>query len=752
MMAQRHPREAARTARVVQWGTIFGDVRDAVFQLNEHIGTMIDTESVARAQVLVDPHVHARKTTRALADLPYPDAVTDAVIPRAARRSHVWQRVTGDVDDPWAWLQNRDDPETIAYLEAENAFADSWFAQGSPSIDDVFGEIKSRVIETDMSVPVQHGDWWYVSQTHEGLAYPVHCRGRSAETATDTVLLDENIEAGDNEYFSVGVFEIDRSHSFAAWSRDVDGSERYEMLVRDLSTGNDLTDRLAGTSYAGAAFSSDATQLFYVLNDEAMRPYRVMRHQVGTPQSDDVEVFTEPDERFYVGVGATRSGRFIVVETASRTSSECRIIDAARPLEAPTLVRGRTPEVEYSVDDWGDRFVILTNLDAVDFRIMTATHDRPGEWIEIEPHVAGRRITDVDAFEGFLAITEWSDAQPRIRLLHRDGSRSVVPIIDEPHDIDLEANPEWSTTTLRFAYQSMLTPPTVAELDVAAGNVITLKRVETPNIDLDAYVSFREWAVADDGTRVPLDIMVRRDTPTDGNAPGVLYAYGSYEYSIPPRFSVSRFSMLDRGWLWAIAHPRGGGELGRRWYLEGRLLAKRNTFTDTIACARHLEERSLVGPRKVAVYGGSAGGLLVGACLNISPESFGAAVAAVPFVDVVSTMSDPSLPLTVTEWEEWGDPREEPWASYMLSYSPYDNVRQRDYPPLYVTAGLNDPRVGYHEPAKWVAKLRALETPPNVYFRCEMGAGHGGPSGRYEHWRDEAHNLVFMLRMLTPRQ
>ena len=684
--------------------------------------------------------------------LPYPDAVTDAVMPRAARRSHVWQRVTGDVDDPWAWLQNRDDPETIAYLESENAYADAWFGRGIPSIDDVFAEIKSRVVETDMSVPVRHGDWWYVSQTQEGLAYPVHCRGRSAATATESVLLDENLEAGDNDYFSVGVFEIDRTHSFAAWSRDIDGSERYEMLVRNLATGTDLDDRLQGTSYAGAAFSSDAAHLFYVLNDEAMRPFRVMRHRMGTPQSTDVEVYIEPDERFFVGVGLTRSGRFIMIESASRTSSECMVIDAANPLDDPRLVRPRAADVEYSIDDWGDRFVVLTNLDAMDFRIMTAPHDNPGEWTELEPHEAGRRITDVDAFEGFLAITEWKDAQPRIRLVHRDGRRSVVPVIDEPHDVDLDSNPEWATTMLRFAYQSMLTPPTVAELDVESGDVKVLKRVETPNLDLGDYVSFREWAVADDGTRVPLDVMVRRDTPTDGTAPGVLYAYGSYEYSIPPRFSVSRFSMLDRGWLWAIAHPRGGGELGRRWYLEGRLLDKRNTFTDTIACAKHLEDRALVGRRKIAVYGGSAGGLLVGACLNISPESFGAAVAAVPFVDVVSTMSDPSLPLTVTEWEEWGDPRVEPWASYMLSYSPYDNVQQRDYPPLYVTAGLNDPRVGYHEPAKWVAKLRALDAPPVVYFRCEMGAGHGGPSGRYEHWRDEAHNLVFMLRMLTPRR
>ena len=674
--------------------------------------------------------------------------MTDAVAPIAPQRHHVWTRPTGNVVDPWAWLQNRDDPETIKYLEAENAFADSWFAAGSPALEEVFEEIKSRVVETDMSVPVRHGDWWYVSRTQEGLAYPTHCRGKSAASATESVILDENIEAGGNEYFAVGVFEIDSSHRFLAWSLDTDGSEQYELRVRDLATGLDLDDRILETSYAGVAFSADAQHLFYVLNDDAMRPYRVMRHRIGTSQSDDVVVFSDDDERFYVGVGSTRSNRFIIIESASRSSSECLIIDAVAPLDAPTLVRPRTPDVEYSVDDWGDRLVILTNLEAEDFRVLTAPHHGPEQWTELIPHRPGRRIIDVDAFDGFLAISEWEAAQPRVRLIKRDGTETAIPVISEPHDVDLDSNPEWATSTVRFAYQSMLTPPTVAEFDVQTGATTILKRVGTPNVDLSQYTSFREWATADDGTLVPVDVVVRRDTPSDGSAPGVLYAYGSYEVSIAPRFSVARFSMLDRGWVWAIAHPRGGGEMGRRWYLHGRLLDKRNTFTDTIACAAHLEARGLIGRRRIALYGGSAGGLLVGACLNMSPESFGAAVAAVPFVDVVSTMSDPSLPLTVTEWEEWGDPRTEPWASYMLSYSPYDNVDQRDYPPIYVTAGLNDPRVGYHEPAKWVAKMRALASPPTVYFRCEMGAGHGGPSGRYEHWRDEAHNMVFMLRQL----
>ena len=661
----------------------------------------------------------------------------------------MWHRPTGDVTDPWAWLRDRNDPETIPYLTAENTYADAWFAKGEPSIETIFQEIKSRVLETDESVPVFHNGWWYVSRTVEGLAYPIHCRGQSRDTADGTVLLDENVEAGEHEYFAVGVFDLDKSHRYLAWSRDTDGSEQYTLLIRDLETGIDLPDRIEGTSYAGVAFSADASHLFYVLNDEAMRPYRVMRHRIGTPQTDDVEVWVDNDERFFVGVGTTRSANFIVIESGSRTTGECHLIPADQPLAEPAVVRPRVDGVEYSIDDWGDRIVILTNLDAEDFRVMTAPHDAPTVWSELIAHEPGRRIVDVDAFANFLVVQEWSMAQPRVRIVRRDGAESVISVLDEPHDIELDANPEWSTSTLRIAYQAMLTPPTVADYSLDNAAITVLKRVETPNVDLSDYVATREWAIADDGTKVPLDIVRRCDTPVNGTVSAVLYAYGSYEFSIAPRFSVTRFSMLDRGWVWAIAHPRGGGELGRRWWLDGQLLNKRNTFTDTIACARHLESAGYARRRGVAVLGGSAGGLLVGACLNIAPEAFGAAVAAVPFVDVVNTMSDPSLPLTVTEWEEWGDPRREPFASYMESYSPYDNVAVRDYPPIYVTAGLNDPRVSYHEPAKWVAKLRSLPTPPTVYFRCEMGAGHGGPSGRYEHWRDEAHNLVFMLRQLS---
>ncbi|MFZ4720328.1 MAG: prolyl oligopeptidase family serine peptidase, partial [Ilumatobacteraceae bacterium] len=461
---------------------------------------------------------------------------------------------------------------------------------------------------------------------------------------------------------------------------------------------------------------------------------------------DDVKVFEEDDERFYVYVDLSRSGQWIVIDTASKISTEVRLVPADRPTEAARVVLPRRPDLEYSLEHWGDRWVVLTNLDALDFRVMTAPLDRPDEWTELVPHVHGRRIIGVEAFEGHLVLQEWADAQPRLRVLFRDGAERVVHISDEPHDVEPDSNPEWTATTVRYVTQSLTVPATVYEEDVRSGERVLLKQTPTPAIELADYVSQRLWATAPDGTQVPVDIVHRRDVAADGTAPLAVYGYGSYEASMPPWFSVVRLSLLDRGVVWALVHPRGGGELGRDWYFQGRLEHKVNTFTDTIACVEHLVTVGWGHRDRVSLRGGSAGGLLVGACVTMRPDLFRAAVAEVPFIDVISTMSDPSIPLTVTEWEEWGDPREEPAASQMLAYSPYDNTTARDYPALYITAGLNDPRVSYHEPAKWIAKLRAVRTnDATLMMRCEMGAGHGGPSGRYEVWRDEARTVAFIL-------
>jgi oligopeptidase B len=376
---------------------------------------------------------------------------------------------------------------------------------------------------------------------------------------------------------------------------------------------------------------------------------------------------------------------------------------------------------------------------------MTAPISEPSAWSTLIPHTSGQRIAQFDCFANFAVMQRWVNGQQVISVVSKDGTSKNIPILNEPHEAEIDSNPDWHADGIRLSYQSLTAPNTTAWFLLADETLTTLKQTEVLGTDLSQYASERLWATATDGTKVPVDIVRHINTPLDGTAPGVVYAYGSYEISTPPWFSIARLSLLDRGWVWALAHPRGGGELGRNWYTDGKLLNKRNTFTDTITCADHLAATSVCDGKKLVVRGGSAGGLLVGACITMSPQRFAGAIAEVPFVDVVNTMSDPSLPLTVTEWEEWGDPRNEPFASYILSYSPYDNTTSVKYPNLYVTAGLNDPRVSYHEPAKWVARLRHESPDTTVVFKCEMGAGHGGPSGRYEQWRDEARTLTFAI-------
>ncbi|HUF98195.1 MAG TPA: S9 family peptidase [Ilumatobacter sp.] len=666
--------------------------------------------------------------------------------PVAKQIHQEWKRVTGDVDDPFAWLLDRDDPDTVSYLEAENVYANSWFATHTALLDDVFAEIKSRVQETDSAAPVPKDGWFYVSSTVEGKNYPIHQRGRSATAATAQLVLDQNVEAEDHEFFDLGAFEVSPDQRFAAWSADTRGDEHYLLRIRDIETAVDLDDELHDTTWAGVAWSADCTHLFYVVADDQERPYLVMRHEVGTSQAADVEVFVDHDERFYVGVGATRNGQAIIIQSGSKLSSECWVIDATNATEPPVCVRPRADDLEYHIDHWGDRWIVVTNLDAPDFRVMTAPLVAPSEWAELVAHEPGRRISGAEPFADHLALQEWFEAQPQIRIVARDGSTRPLVIDAEPHDVGVGANEEWHTERLRLTHQSLTVPARVIDVDVTTGEITVVKETPTPNVDLQNYVSTRVWATAPDGTALPIDVVHHVDTALDGTAPACVYGYGSYEISIPPWFSVARLSWLDRGGVWALVHPRGGGELGRNWYLDGKLLNKRNTFTDTLACCEHLAATNVAARNRIAIRGGSAGGLLVGACVTMEPERFASAVAEVPFVDVVTTMSDPSLPLTVTEWDEWGDPRAEPFASYMLSYSPYDHTAVADYPAIFITAGLNDPRVSYHEPAKWTAKLRTVNTGTSpILLRTEMGAGHGGASGRYDAWRDEARVLVFLL-------
>ena len=664
--------------------------------------------------------------------------------PLAPRRPHSWQRPGGPVDDPYAWLRDKTDPQTLAYLAAENTFADDWFAARAGAVDEIFSEIKTRVKEDDSSYPVRHGTWWYASRTETGKSYAIHSRGPSAGSAFDQPLLDENVEAGDSDYFSLSAFDVSHDGRLLAWSSDTDGSEMYTVRVRDIETGLDTDDVIPGTTWGGVAWSADNAHLFYVKPDGAMRPFQVWRHVLGTSASDDVLVLEEPDERFFVGVATSRSGDWILIESGSKTSSECWVIDSRTPTAAPRSLAPRRDDVEYVVDHWGDVFAVTTNLDAPDFRVVTMPVDG-GAWSELVPHSPSQRIVQFECFRDVAVMVRWENAQQTVSTVRRDGTVTRVHVSDEPHEAELDSNPDYDTHGLRLSYQSLTVPATTAWHSFADSTLTTLKQVEVLQCDLSRYVSSRTWARATDGVLVPVDLVHHRDTPLDGTAPLLVYAYGAYEISVAPWFSVARLSLLDRGWVWALVHPRGGGEMGRSWYLDGKLLNKRNTFTDTIDAATHLAAAGVCDGSRIVVRGGSAGGLLVGACVTMAPERFAGAIAEVPFVDVVTTMSDPTLPLTVTEWEEWGDPRSEPYASYIASYSPYDNTTSRPYPALYVTAGLNDPRVSYHEPAKWVARLRHESPDTTVVFKCEMGAGHGGPSGRYDQWRDEARTLAFAL-------
>lgn len=681
--------------------------------------------------------------------------------PVAPRRAHVWDRPTGATSDDYAWMRDVEDPELLEYLRAENRHSDLFFEPHEETIETIFDEIRSRVQETDQSTPVFNGGWWYVGSTVEGESYGRHHRGRSLDgerTIADAMLLmDENVEAakvGPTDYFDLGAFDASHDHTMFAWSVDTEGDERYRMRIRrfaDDGTYHDLDDVLDDVANAGTAWSADGAFLFYVRADEQERPFQVWRHEIGMPTTTDALVYQEDDERFFLEIGETRSDAWIVIHAGSKTSSEVQLLPSSDPTAAPTTVLSRSEGIEYQVDDWGDRLVMVTNSgEAEDFRILeagvAADWTDPTSWSELVAHEAGRRIVGVEPFESHLVVFEWRDAQPRLRVLFRDGTARTVDLGSEPHDVNLSANPEWTSPTIRFGMQSMTVPATLYDEDVVTGERTLLRQTPTPNVNLDEYVASRMWATAPDGTAVPIDIVRHVDTPIDGTAPGCLYGYGSYEASMPPWFSVGRLSLLDRGFVWALAHPRGGGELGRQWYLDGKLEHKQHTFDDMLASSQHLIETGVVASDRLAIRGGSAGGLLVGACMTQRPDLFAAVVAEVPFVDIVNTISDPSLPLTVTEWEEWGDPRSEPFASIMLAYSPYDNVAAVDYPALYITAGLNDPRVSVHEPAKWIARLRAVGTGDRpMLMRTEMGVGHGGPTGRYEAWRDEARTLAFLL-------
>lgn len=675
--------------------------------------------------------------------------------------------------DPYRWLQDREADEVRAHLEAENAYTEAVLAPVAALRDDLFEEIKGRVKETDLSYPVPDGPFAYYGRTVEGSQYGIHCRRpvpadgsyprlpdeADGPIADELVLLDENVEAGDSEFFDVGIFDVSPDHRWLLWGADRTGDERFNLVIRDLETGTDIDDGLDGLSY-GTAWAMDNRTFFYLRPDEANRPFEVWRHVVGRPATEDELVYRDDDERFFVGVGSDKDQSHIYLGSGSKITDEVWYIPADQPTAEPRLIAPRRQGIEYTAAHHGDRFIILTNDGAENFRVMVAPDDAPGpeNWTELVPGSDSVTIAGFDVNAGFLILFERADGSTRIRLRSwADGSFTTVDQPEDPSTTWPGANPDPKAATLRYGYSSMVTPPTVFLLDTDTGDRTLLKRQEVlGGFDPAHYRTAREWAVAADGTEVPLSLVWKAEPgAADGGESGpplspgpcLLYAYGAYEASVDPTFSAARLSLLDRGFTFVIAHARGGGEMGRRWYLDGKLERKQNTFGDVIAVANHLIDRGWTSPDQLVLRGGSAGGLMAGAVMNQAPELFTAVVAQVPFVDALSTILDPTQPLTVTEWEEWGNPGEDEAAfEAMAAYSPYDNLVEQAHPSVLATAGYHDTRVNYWEPAKWVQKLRTVDTGPGpVLLWTDLGAGHGGPSGRYEAWRDEARVLAYIL-------
>jgi oligopeptidase B len=696
---------------------------------------------------------------------------TPAEPPTAKQVPHQRTFHSDTVTDEYAWLGDKADPDTIDYLRAENAYADAATAGLAGLRDQVFEEIKARTQESDLSVPVRKGGWWHYSRTVEGKQYPVYCRRavRAGEVVPpeaadgqpldgEEELLDGNELAVGHDFFALGAFRMSPDQRWLAYSTDFSGNERFTIRIKDLATGGTLPDEIPNT-YAGCAWSLDGSALFYVTVDDAWRPYRVWRHRVGTPAELDSLVFEESDERFHAYVGLTRSERHLLIKSASVLTSEVRMLDAATPDGEFTVVAPRRHGVDYDVEDAGDQLLILHNDGAENFEIAAASLTDPGKWTPLIPQRADTRLMGVDAFADFIVVYFRRDGLTGLRVLRRKGDGEHEIAFPEPvYRVGPGANPEYQADRFRLSYTSLVTPGSVYDCDMATGELTLLKRqpvLPSPSGEEyrpDDYEEHREWATATDGTRIPISLVCRKGTPRDGSAPGLLYGYGSYELSRDPGFSIPVLSLLDRGFVYAIAHIRGGGEMGRSWYTDGKLLHKKNTFTDFIACAQHLAGQGWTSAGHLVVRGGSAGGLLMGAVANMAPEAFAGIVAQVPFVDALNTILDPTLPLTVTEWEEWGDPLHDPQVyAYMKSYTPYENVTGQAYPPIFILTGLNDTRVSYHEPAKWIARLRAAAKGGPFLLRTEMEAGHGGRSGRYDAWLEEALVLAWVIQTANGR-
>ncbi len=683
-------------------------------------------------------------------------AVADPPSPPIAEKRPVSSTLHGDtrVDD-YAWLRHKTDPAVIAHLMAENDYAEAVMAHTKQLQATLYDEMLGRIKQTDLSVPYRDGPYFYYSRTVEGLDYPIYCRKRGSLQAAEKIILDINELAEGHEYYRITSRAISPDHRYLAYAVDTIGYEAVSISIKDLTTGVTCEEVIRDAGPWGLVWANDSKTLFYTRTDDTKRSNRIYRHTFGADSVHDVLVKRQDDVKYGIGVSRTRSDEYIVIASSSATTSEAWYVDASDPTAEFKSIAGRRQGVRYSVDHRrgpnGGWFYIVTDADnSPNFKLVAAPVADPGpaNWKVLIPHSREVFLTGVNVFADHMVLSERRGGYTSLRVHDfADGREHLVELPEVVSTVRGSTNVEYDTSTFRFAYTSLVTPNSVYDYDLESRERRLMKQQEVlGGYDPDEYVTDRRYATATDGVRIAISIVHRKGVATDGGNPCLLYGYGSYGASMDPRFSSNNLSLLDRGFVYAIAHVRGGSEMGRHWKEGGRMLNKRNTFTDFIAVAEYLIDEGYTNRERLAIKGGSAGGLLIGAVLNMRPDLFAAAHAAVPFVDVVNTMLDASIPLTTGEYEEWGDPHDSTYYAYIKSYSPYDNVTAQDYPHILITAGLNDPRVHYWEPTKWSAKLRAARTDDNqLILKTNMGAGHGGASGRYGRYEELAFEYAFII-------
>ena len=673
--------------------------------------------------------------------------------PRATIHPHAMTMHGHTRIDNYYWLNERENPEVIAYLEAENQYADACLKHTEPLQQQLFKEITGRIKQDDNSVPIKIRDYYHYTRFEEGKEYPIYCRKKHSLDAPEEIILDGNVLAEGHAFFQIGEVSLSENDRLLAYSVDTVSRRIYTVFVKDLETGELVGDPIENTS-GNVVWASDNKTLFYGVKDETLRPCKTMRHRLGTDPKDDVTVFEEADETFVTYISKTKSRKYLIINSESTLSSECRVLESDQPEGEFRVFQQRQPDMLYGIDHYGEHFYIQTNADgAKNYKIMRTPigqTEKPN-WEEVIAPRDQVMIEGFTIFSRFFVIEEREGGLVKIRVKTWDGATDYyIDFGESAYTAGVGANPDFEATTVRFAYTSMTTPSSVFEFDMEKRTKTLLKQQEVVGgYNPNDYVTERLMASSHDGVLVPISIVYKKGLAKNGQNPLVLYGYGSYGSSMDAYFSLARLSLLDRGFVWAIAHIRGGEEMGRQWYEDGKMLNKKNTFLDFIACAEHLINIGYTSSQKMFAMGGSAGGLLVGAVVNMRPDLWKGVIAQVPFVDVVTTMLDESIPLTTGEYDEWGNPNEKQYYDYILSYSPYDNVEAKDYPAMLITTGLHDSQVQYWEPAKWAAKLRALKTDHNpLYLKTEMDYGHGGASGRFEGYKEVALEYAFMLDVL----